>query len=108
MHTDNAESLVYARIDHAEQVLAGTLCLMSAFVNGGGCLTLAQKVIHNLTVLSKRTDLSDEFKNVCLNLRAHWCNECARACATQARVQAQAGAAPALTQTPADGGQTLH
>jgi len=77
MEADKPEELVYARIDNPEPVLAGTLTLMSAFLNGG-CNHLAQKVIHNLTVLSTRPEFSDEFRRVCLNLRAHWCNECAR------------------------------
>ena len=77
MDADNIEPLVYARIDGPEPVLAGTLTLMSSFLNGG-CIHLAQKVIHNLTVLSSRPEFSEEFRRLCLNLRAHWCNECAR------------------------------
>ena len=91
MIADTPDKLVYARIDNPEAVLAGTLCLMSAFLNGGGCSHLAQKVIHNLTVLSTRPELSEEFRRVCLNLRAHWCNECSRA---GAGTQAQAHPAP--------------
>jgi len=107
MNTEKPASLVYARIDSPEPVLAGTLCLMSAFLNGG-CMHLAQKVIHNLTVLSTRPEFSDEFRGVCLNLRAHWCNECARG-ASQAHAQAATDPKPAseLTQAPADR-KTLH
>jgi hypothetical protein len=92
-----SEQLVYAPIEDAEPVLAGTLCLMSAFLTGG-CLHLAQKVIHNLGVLSRRPDLSEEFRHTCLNLRAHWCNECARAC----------GQAQAESPTPPPTGTPLH
>lgn len=89
----NTENLVYAAIDDAEPVLAGTLCLMSAFLTGG-CPHLAQKVIHNLGVLSQRPELSEEFRRTCLNLRAHWCNECARACAQAMDAKAADDSAP--------------
>lgn len=81
---DTPDALVYGRIDNPEPVLAGTLCLMSAFLNGGGCLHLAQKVIHNLTVLSTRPEFSDDFRRICLDLRAHWCQECAKTIAANA------------------------
>jgi len=103
MDANNPDELVYARIDNPEPVLAGTLTLMSAFLNGG-CVHLAQKVIHNLTVLSTRPEFSDEFRRLCLNLRAHWCNECARACAEKGT---EAPAAEAVPMPPADG-RTLH
>jgi len=78
MH-DTPDALVYGRIENPEAVLAGTLCLMSAFLNGGGCGHLAQKVIHNLSALSTRAEFSGEFRRVCLNLRAHWCQEYSKA-----------------------------
>ena len=101
MDAENPDKLVYARIDNPEPVLAGTLTLMSAFLNGGGCEHLARKVIHNLTVLSTRPEFSDEFRRVCLNLRAHWCNECARGAA-------QGNASPTEAQAIAADRKALH
>jgi hypothetical protein len=105
MSKDMREQVMYAPIDGPEPVLAGTLCLMSAFLNGG-CAHLAQKVIHNLTVLSKQPEFSDEFRRICLNLRAHWGNECARAYAA-AQTEPQAESAIAQNNMPA-GSTTLH
>jgi hypothetical protein len=108
MDAETPDGLVYARIDNPEPVLAGTLTLMSAFLTGG-CMHVAQKVIHNLTVLSTRPEFSDEFRRLCLNLRAHWCNECARGTARPpaeaAEVAAEGAETPAVL--PHDR-QTLH
>ncbi|MDB5804030.1 MAG: hypothetical protein JWN73_1352 [Betaproteobacteria bacterium] len=107
MKPESPKQLVYGPITDPEPVLAGTLCLMSAFLNGGGCMHLAQKVIHNLTVLSNRPEFSDEFRRTGLNLRAHWCNECARACA-QNHGEPKAQAEDAALTHPAADRNTLH
>ena len=65
------ESLVYATPQGAEPVLAGTLVLMSIFRHNA-CPHAAQKIVHNLALLSKRSELSEEFRDLCSRLCEDW------------------------------------
>ena len=65
------DALVYATPHNAEPVLAGTLVLMSIFRNSA-CPHAAQKIVHNLALLSNRPELSEEFRNLCGRLCEEW------------------------------------
>ncbi len=65
------DTLVYATPHSAEPVLAGTLVLMSVFRHTA-CPHAAGKIVHNLDLLSKRTELSEEFRDLCTRLCEDW------------------------------------
>lgn len=67
----NQEDLAYTAPASAEPVIAGTLVLMSLFRHTA-CPRAAQKIAHNLNLLSKTTDVSEEFRILCGRL----CEQC--------------------------------
>jgi hypothetical protein len=58
-------------IARAEPVLAGTLCLMSAF-RTTACPLMAGRIATNLALLADHPDLSPEFRRVCRRLIEQW------------------------------------
>lgn len=57
-----------------EPLLAGTLCLMSMHGRNHSP-ALAQKIIHNLEILSGHPSLSQSFHRICQNLYDDWCHQ---------------------------------
>lgn len=57
--------------DHPEPCLAGTLALMSCY-RRCRCPQVAQKIVHNLFVLSQQPYFSEEFRSVLEDLRVDW------------------------------------
>jgi hypothetical protein len=73
--TIDIENTVYAEPETPEPVLAGTLCRMTLYRKSGNP-ELAQKITHNLTMLSTRPEFSESFRQVCHRLREDWCQTC--------------------------------
>lgn len=70
-----ADSTVEFVLPNPEAVLAGTLALMTALVQG--CCEeqrrmLQRKVIANLAELERHTELSQQFRAVASHLQQHW------------------------------------
>lgn len=81
---------------HPEPCLAGTLALMSSYRHKH-CPLLAQKIVHNLLVLSHQKYFSDGFRLALAQLHADWLPD------------AQGASAPAEdAEMPAAGGSALH
>lgn len=57
--------------DHPEPCIAGTLALMSNY-RRNHCPQLAQKIVHNLFVLSQQNYFSPEFRLALAQLHADW------------------------------------
>ncbi len=76
MTSDRMTSLLFelSAIADPEPLLASTLCLMS--MNGySQSPALAQKIIHNLEILSSHPSLSPFFHRICQNLYYEWCDK---------------------------------
>lgn len=70
-HAPLDPAIVAESAARAEPILAGTLCLMSAY-RQNACPLLAQKIVCNLTGLARHPDLSPEFRRVCERLAMGW------------------------------------